>query len=136
MCDVRSGPNESRGHEPRAGIDRRQGSRRRRVSVGRWAALALAVASLVIPAGAAAYFDGGGPASQSTGATQFPTANQIAEHRGNPTQELSAKAPTSDGKGHTVVIVLAVAAVLGTVGVGAVSVASRARAHRAPQPSV
>lgn len=94
------------------------------------------MASLAIPAGAAAYFDGGGSASDATPAAQFPTAKQIAEHRGNPAQDVSATTPASDGNGHTVVILLASAALLGAVTVGAVSITSRARAHRAPQPGV
>ncbi len=98
--------------------------------------LALILASFAIPGYAAAYYDGGGPANDPVRTTQLPTAKQIAEHRGNPAPSSAAKNPAADGGGQTALLVIAIAALLGVAGAGAVSVTRRARAQRTPQPSV
>ena len=113
---------------------------RSRLHVGRWAALALVAASLAIPASGSAYYDGGGPASDPAPASQFPTANQIAEHRGvAPGAFLSTDAPASDdgaNGANTVLILVAAAALLVAIRFGIVAMTTYVRARRSPQPSV
>ena len=126
MRQARSGPNEDGSHL----------SPRRRPRVGYGVALTLVLASFAIPGGAAAYYDGGGPANDPVPAIQFPTAQQVAEHRGNPAQSSAATGAAADGGEHTALLVIGIAALLGVTGAGAVSVTRRARAHRTPQPGV
>ena len=139
MRYITSGPNQGETPRPRTDVKRNPASPRRRLRVGRWAALALVAASLAVPAGATAYYDvnGGRPASHSAPAPQFPTAKQIAQHSGTPSgAALPTSPPASDDNGHTVLILIASAALLGAIGVGAVAMARGARGRRSPQPSV
>ncbi len=114
----------------------RQARSRRCPRVGYGIALTLMLASFAIPGGAAAYYDGGGPANDPVTASQLPTAGQIAEHRGNPAQSTAATGAAANGGEHTALLVIAIAGLLGVAGVGTVSVTRRARAHRTPQPGV
>jgi hypothetical protein len=137
MRYVTSGPNHSETPLPQTDVKRTHAAPRRRLRVGRAAALALVATSLAIPAGAAAYYDGGGPASHAAPAPQFPTAKQIAQHRGTPPgAALTTSVPASDGNGDTVLILVASAALLGAIGIGAVAMARGARGRRSPQPGV
>jgi hypothetical protein len=124
----------------RRSVRQARASRSRRMRVGRWAALTLVAGSLaILPTGANASYDviDGGTAGHPAQAAQFPTAKQIAQHRGMPPgAALSADVPASGGNGDTLLIVLAGAGLLGVTGVAAVATAGRVRARRTPQPSV
>jgi hypothetical protein len=108
--------------------------------VARWAAVSFLAASFAIPAGAAARTDPGTnpPASEPAVAIKWPTAKQIAQHRGNPEPTPATTVISENdgnGGGDTLSIVLASSALLVAIGSAGVAVATRARMRQAPQPS-